>query len=600
MKHAKRHLAAALLLSLAMVCTACSPGAAESGAPGSSGAPDEGGSASSGTQEPVTLKLLSFSTNPNGMGPMDNELAKRIEEEVGVIMDMTPTNEQDCQQQLPAMIASNDLPDIFFIPETDTMRYIDMMYQGNQILALDDYLEEYAPNLSEDPLAQASIELKKKTLSPDGKLYVIGMNRGTYDAGLQPVVGQFIRWDLYAQLGYPELNDYDTDLLEVLKQMQDLESENADGEKVYAVGGWFGDAQGWGDWHITYNLAYAEGYTCLTPGDRILYSDIVTNEVVESNAQTDKDSIFWRAVKWYNKAYQMGILDPDSFTQKQDQYEDKVYTGRYLYVNPGWEIQGAHDYFDSTGQTEKGFTCLPPMSDDTDKFTLYRYYISGQFNYGVSANCKYPEKAVALLDWVSSYDNARVIYDGAEGNHWNMVDGVPTPTEEYLELDRSDPELQKTEGLNILDKFVGYGYGTADPDTGIPVDLWSSSPQAIEKKMRPVHQDMLDHYGYDTMADMYESLSPGGYIDMTVYNLGSLPEELQTLDANLQSYEFKNLFRCIMAESDEEFERLQDEYIAGLSAFNIDEIYNYWLSVAKEQQEELKPIIDEVSAILIE
>ena len=87
---------------------------------------------------------------------------------------------------------------------------------------------------------------------------------------------------------------------------------------------------------------------------------------------------------------------------------------------------------------------------------------------------------------------------------------------------------------------------------------------------------------------------------MTVYNLGSLPEELQTLDANLQSYEFKNLFRCIMAESDEEFERLQDEYIAGLSAFNIDEIYNYWLSVAKEQQEELKPIIDEVSAILIE
>ena len=147
---------------------------------------------------------------------------------------------------------------------------------------------------------------------------------------------------------------------------------------------------------------------------------------------------------------------------------------------------------------------------------------------------------------------------------------------------------------------MGYGYGTADPDTGIPVDLWSSSPQAIEKKMRPVPQDMLEHYGYDTMADMYESLSPGGYIDMTVYNRGSRPEELQTLDANLQSYEFKNLFRCIMAESDEEFERLQDEYIAGLSAFNIDEIYNYWLSVAKEQQEELKPIIDEVSAILIE
>ena len=45
-------------------------------------------------------------------------------------MDLIPTSEQDAQQQLPAMIASNDLPDIFFIPETDTLRYIGQMVQG--------------------------------------------------------------------------------------------------------------------------------------------------------------------------------------------------------------------------------------------------------------------------------------------------------------------------------------------------------------------------------------------------------------------------------------------------------------------------------------
>lgn len=587
----------ALLMCFILACTSCGGGAAPEGEPSEANS-KANSEAASEAKEPVTLKVLSASVNPNGTGPMDNELAKMIEEEVGVVMDLIPTNEQDCQQQLPAMVASNDLPDIFFMPETDTMRYIDMMHQGKQILALDDYLEKNAPNMMADPLALASIDLKKTTLSPDGKLYAIGMNRGTYDSGLQPVVGQFIRWDLYKELNYPEINDYDTDLLEVLAQMQELENQNKEGEKVYAVGGWFGDAQGWGDWHITYNLAYAEGYTCLTPGDRIIYSDTATNEIIESNAQTDKESVFWRAIRWYNKAHQMGILDPDSFTQKQNQYEDKVKTGRYLYLNPGWEIQGVHDYFNSTGQTEKGFTCLPPMKDDTDKFTLYRYYIAGQYNYGVSANCKYPEKAVELLDWVSSYENARTIYDGKEGNHWTMENGVPTPKEDYLTMDRSDPEIQKKEGINILDKFVGYGYGTIDPKTGTAVDLWSSSKQAIEKKMRPVHEDMLKHYGYESMPEMYDALAPGGTIDMTVYNLGSLPKELQTLDASLQSYEFKNLFRCIMAENDAEFEKLQNEYIDGLDAFKIDEIYQHWLSVGKQQQEQLKPVIDEVSKSL--
>lgn len=416
------------------------------------------------------------------------------------------------------------------------------------------------------------------------------MNRGTFDSGLQPIVGQFIRWDLYKQLGYPDVKDYDTDLLEVLAKMQELEYQNKEGQKVYAVGAWFGDSQGWGDWHITYNLAYAEGYTCLTPGDRIIYSDIATNKIVENNAQKDKNSIFWRAVKWYNKANQMGILDPDSFTQKSDQYEDKVKNGRYLYINPGWMIEGAHKYFDSTGQSEKGFTSLPPMSGDTEKFTLYRYYIAGQFNYGVSANCKNPEKAVELLDWVSSYDNARIMYDGQEGKYWNMVEGKPTPNENYLSIDRTAPDFQKTEGLDIMGKLVGYGYGTIDPKTGVAVDLYSSSPMALEKKLRSVHKDMLQHFNAKTMPELYESQSPGGYTDMTLFNLGSLPDDLQTMEAGLQAYEFKNLFKCIMAKDDTEFEKLQDEYIKGLDAFNIDAIYDYWVKVGKQQEKDLEPV----------
>ncbi len=548
--------------------------------------------ASAGTSKvkepPVTLTVMGFATNPDGTGPMDNPVAKLIEEETGVIMDLISTTEQDAQKQLPTFIASNDLPDLFFIPETDTKKYIDMMVKGGQIKPLDDMMSQYAPNLMSDKMAQASIELKKLTLSPDGKLYTIGMGRGTFDSGLQPVVGQFIRWDLYKQLGYPEMKSYDTDLLNVLAEMQKLEPKNNEGQKVYAVGAWFGDSQGWGDWHITYNLAYAEGYNCLTPGDRILYSDIATNKVVPSNAQKDKNSLFWRQAKWYNKARQMGILDPDSFTQKADQYEQKVKTGRYLFFNPGWFTDKADKYFEDAGQPDKGFTCLPPIG--TDKFTLYRYFISGQSNYGISSNCKYPEKALGLLDWLSSYKAAVIGYNGPEGTNWNMENGKPVPTDEYLKADRSSIDFQKT-GVGVLDHMLGYCYATVDPSTGVPVQL-TYSEKGMASQIKPYHKDMLAHFGAASMPELYESKAPGGSKDMTLYNLGSLPDDLAALDTKLQAYEFKNIFKCILAKDDAEFSKLQDEYIKGLDAFKIDDIYNYWTSVAQKQEKELAPVLD--------
>lgn len=140
-----------ILLSLLLAGSGCS---SQSGTSSSGGATPSLGAAQDPEKpngEPITLKVMSFSVNPNGTGPMDNAVAKHMEKELGITIDMIPTNEQDCQNQLPALIASNDLLDVFFIPETDTLKYIDMMHKGGQILALDDYLAEHAPNMMADP-----------------------------------------------------------------------------------------------------------------------------------------------------------------------------------------------------------------------------------------------------------------------------------------------------------------------------------------------------------------------------------------------------------------------------------------------------------------
>lgn len=74
--------------------------------------------------------------------------------------------------------------------------------------------------------------------APDGKLYKIGLNKGYWDsAGLGPQRGYYIRWDLYQQLGYPQITTTD-ELCEVLAQMQALEPQNKSGQPTYAAGAW--------------------------------------------------------------------------------------------------------------------------------------------------------------------------------------------------------------------------------------------------------------------------------------------------------------------------------------------------------------------------
>ena len=46
--------------------------------------------------------------------------------------------------------------------------------------------------------------------------------------------GPFIRYDLYKEIGAPEIKNLD-DFLTVLKQMQDLTPQNEDGQNVYAI-----------------------------------------------------------------------------------------------------------------------------------------------------------------------------------------------------------------------------------------------------------------------------------------------------------------------------------------------------------------------------
>lgn len=51
---------------------------------------------------------------------------------------------------------------------------------------------------------------------------------------------------------------------------------------------------------------------------------------------TKEDGIFWKGLAFFNKAYRMGIMDPEAFTMKAAQYNEKVKSGAVLTCEYNW------------------------------------------------------------------------------------------------------------------------------------------------------------------------------------------------------------------------------------------------------------------------
>jgi ABC-type glycerol-3-phosphate transport system substrate-binding protein len=534
----------------------------------------------------VTLNAYAFVGSAELDGRRTDPVSKYLEEKFNINLELTSINEGDYPIQFSSMIAANDLPDIFIFP-LDYVKHFQSLTESNSLLAFDPYLKEYTPYTNNDVNAQVMIEAYHgSAFSPDGKQYIWGMGKGSFDDGTEPILGHYILWDVYKKAGYPKLENFDNDLLDVLEKMVNVEPQSISGQKTYGLGGWFGDGQGWGEWVLNYILYWQEAAYYVETSSHSLAISTIDSMPINVNQLKDPNGIYWRAMRFYNKANQRGLLDPDSFTQKSDMYEQKLKDGRYMFNVPGWMANGANLEFNKMPENTKTFVSLPALNHKAE----YRFgnFYRGERMYGINANTKYPERCVALLDYMSSYEFTRMAYNGVEGMNWTMENGIPVPKAEYLETDRDDALSLRT-GAHVYHHFQGYGNGTIDPANGIAVDIYQFSPQAIKRKMNDMVRDFCSYYGKETQLEVYTSQTP---ITQGVYMLsfGAVPENLQNDINGLNAYLGKNFAKVIAAGNDAEFIRLRDEMIAGMLDYHVDDIFNYFYNEAIKQGEQVSKL----------
>ena len=82
------------------------------------------------------------------------------------------------------------------------------------------------------------------------------------------------------------------------------------------------------------------------------------------------------------------------------------------------------------------------------------------------------------------------------------------------------------------------------------------------------------------------------YTNSTLITWGTLPDELQTYATNLRDYLNQGYVACILAEDDAAFEAQRDELIAGLDAYRVDEMYQFYYDNAMQNDEQLQAVYD--------
>jgi hypothetical protein len=462
---------------------------------------------------------------------------------------------------------------------------VKQLVDADEIYPLDDFVDSYCPNIKNDAYMQSSVNYLKTFYSPDGNLYMFPEGVGVGENPRGPVMTISVRWDAYKAAGYPEITDLDS-LADALKAMQDVAPPGVGGKKAYGIGGWFADGQGWGDWELYNGVAmWVQG------PNQVVQQHYNKQEIERDSDLIDIDSPYWTNLKFFNKCYNMGIMDPNAFTMKWDDWNKAVEDGTILFCSAGWIPTQKNPIMEQNIGPEANFVSLPPLDQFGDSFLYNSWAYGGGAGYSIAKTAEYPERIAELMDWHCSQEGSLILNNGPEGGAWEMVDGVPTGDPEYLKLGEFDTGAYKEYGANLYHHFNGYTYGTVLPEYGVATNL-RLDRSAIESTLTPAMKDALSHFGAEYFADptYFGKVENNMFLYPLLGSYPALPDDLQTNNANIANFVYQAQFKAVQAEDEDEFQSIFQSVVDYFNENGGPEILQWYLDNEAAVKAKLDPI----------
>ncbi|MFD0958156.1 extracellular solute-binding protein [Paenibacillus chungangensis] len=574
MKSAVRKLVSAALVSSLLFVSACNTDEMREGEQSSqsSGSPVEESSNSPEAKQEYVIKVL-VQTNNQIKRSDETKIGKKIKEKFNIVFEymQTPGNYAD---KLNLMLAGGDYPEIITIQDNATF---DKYVRAGALLPLDDVVES-SPAFAE----RYNVQIPLWKLSAfDGKLYKW---EGQVPVDFQNKVevnDVGVRIDVLEQQGWPKLLSTD-DYIQFLKKALE-ENPMTNGKKTIGMIVPFGEP--WGMQGIS-SIMYEKGGRYSTAAGNLgviwnqvdkKFEDMMTNEYVKEN------------LAFFNKLYREGILDKDSFTDKMDQFQEKLNSGRALsswYVV--WGLVTANQGLIEAGHPELQYINLPIRSmkqiernekrqirvEDTRPFAIF----------AITKNAKHPERIKELVAWAATEEGRIMLQSGIEGEEYTIENGKRVPTDSYKEALR-DRELGRSIGFGAFD-FLGSVLSNA-PD-GVPYSMEYDPKIQDELQLTQGMRDAYEQLGWESSKEYFiqtgEAANTGIAGTITIDTTSELGAQHQ----KMVDFRVKNSALLIVSpKTDEEFETMYESVIASYKQLKPEIVVNEYNKLYAEKQAQL-------------
>ncbi len=509
------------------------------------GGDTEGGAATAATanagDEPITLTV--FSQLANYSGEQTGWSADVLKDKFNVVINIVP----DLNGTLQTRMESGDLGDIVVWGDNGTnyQNAIEagLLYDWNE----DDLIQDYG----QDILKYFPNALEFNASYSGGKTYGIGHGLASNNNDLQDFFYTWdIRWDLYKELGYPEVNELE-DLVDVFAKMKELCPTDENGNPTYAVSlwpDWDGDMVMYVKSTVTAFLGYDElgvGLYDPTTGD---YYDCLM-----------EDGPYLRALKFYNTLYQKGLLDPDSMTATWDTMSEKVSSGGTFFSIFNY---AGESLYNTPDNVEAGKAMYPLTPKNATPIVYGMSTLGGNRLWSIGAKTEYPELCMEIINYLCTPEGRMVMEYGPQGETWDydseggcyLTDlgtkttaDIETPMEEHTGTFH-DGQLQINNITWALD--------AVNPDSAIGDSFnWRSWASSQLPAQTDIEADWRNYTGADTFNKYMLS---GGYrvSPASTYVASTKSEEFTTKWTQTTTCITKYSWNAIYANSDDEFDSI--------------------------------------------
>ncbi|WP_040949955.1 extracellular solute-binding protein [Gorillibacterium massiliense] len=546
------------------------------------------------------LTLTVFSTTANYAGEQTGWFAKVLKDKFNIKLNIIASNMDGGDNKIATMMASGDMGDIIVFGD-DKGHYPNAI-KGKLLMDLtkDGLLEKYGKDIvAKYPKV---IEKAKISFGNGSAVYGIGNNVASGDAtgpseGTEMTWGPDLRWDLYQKVGAPAINSVQ-DYLTVLKKMQELEPKNEQGKKTYAF-------SFWSDWDGNYKMTLAKQFANMFGYDEIPDTAVYVKADEEKYYDFLSDeSWYMKSLKLYFDANQMGLVDPDSITQKFDDVVGKYKDGRLLFSWFPW--LGAANYNTPERTAEgKGFA-LVPFKDELMYSTGFNQY-GGNGIIAIGSKAKHPERIMEFINWMYTPEGAMMsagsgtaVPNGPKGLTWDInSEGKPFVT------DFGWTAYQDQKGTKIPAEYGGGDYyygqnqmnfsfvipGAINPETKEAYDhnLWETT---LKRNPSKLVSDWREKMGVLTAKEYFVknnalAVAPQGFTGKEPLTMDkTLEQKNKQIGTIIQQYSWMMVF----AKNEAEYNKLKKDMLDKVKGLGYDDVMTYSVEKAKELFEARKSV----------